>query len=90
VKGSHLGKALMVVVAAYFLWAVFGGGIFTPHSTNADNRNAVMRLHAAVNVGDDRDGVLQKYWSHRTRTVETSCWIARVLASEHATRIWCN
>ena len=81
VKRAYFELALLSGIAAYFAWFVFwSGDSLMPHSANADNRSAIIRLHAALNVGDDRDGVLEKYWSHRTRNLQLHAELA-----EH----WC-
>jgi hypothetical protein len=66
-KRPAVVSALVVAIAAYCVWWFFWSGDgFHRHSTNADNRAAVMRLHAALRVGDDFEKVLNEYWSQRT------------------------
>ena len=66
-KLSRFDIAVIVILATGVTWFVFwSGDVFMPHSANAENRNALIRFHGAVNVGDDRDAVLQKYWSNQT------------------------
>ena len=58
---------VVLAIAAFCAWWVFwSGDNFRLHSANANNRAAIMRLHSALQVGDDFDKVLKEYWSQRT------------------------
>ena len=66
-KRSYLVSGVLVVVAAYYSWWIFwSGDNFHRHSANAGNREAILRLHSAIRIGDDRQTVLKAYWSQRT------------------------
>ena len=66
-KRSFLIVAVVLTVAAYYAWWIFlSGDNFRRHSANAGNRQALVRLHAALDVGADREKVLNEYWSLRT------------------------
>jgi len=65
-KRPAVVSALVLAIAAYCVWWFLWSGAGFRHSTNADNRAAVMRLHAALRVGDDFEKVLNEYWSQRT------------------------
>jgi hypothetical protein len=66
-KRSSLIIGVLLIVAAYYSWWIFGSGdIFYRHSANAANREAILRLYSTIRVGDDREAVLKAYWSQRT------------------------
>jgi hypothetical protein len=70
-KLSRFDIAVIVALVVGMTWFVFlGGDVFRSHSANVPKREALVRIHSAINVGDSYDAVLQTYWSHRTRYLQ--------------------
>ena len=61
-KRSYLVSGILVVVVAYYCWWIFwSGDNFYRHLANAANRDAIVRLHSTIRIGDDRQTVLKAY-----------------------------
>lgn len=56
---------LLMFVLAYVTWFLFTD-VFTLHGSNQANRDALNRIHAALQRGDTHATVLEKYWQLRT------------------------
>ena len=66
-RRTFVVTTVVLGIAGYYYWWVFwSGDNFRSHSSNAANRDAIVRLHEALRPNDDRTEVLEKYWSHRT------------------------
>jgi hypothetical protein len=54
-----------LLLVAYFSWLIFGSGDwFFPHSKNAPNRVAMLKIRERINLGDGYESVLRSYWQH--------------------------
>ena len=54
-----------LLMVAYFAWLIFGSGDwFFPHSKNAPNRVAILKIREEVHLGDGYESVLRSYWQH--------------------------
>ena len=57
-----------LLMVAYFAWLIFGSGDwFFPHSKNAPNRVAILKIREEVHLGDGYESVLRSYWQYATR-----------------------
>jgi hypothetical protein len=53
---------LVIAVAGYYVWWVlWSGDNFQPHTPNAANREALVRLYSRIPVGAGHEAVLQEY-----------------------------
>jgi hypothetical protein len=51
------------LVLAYYSWLIFGSGDwFFPHSKNASNRAAMIKIRDEIHLGDGYENVLRSYW----------------------------
>ena len=67
-KRSHVSTALILVLvgAYYYLWVFRSGDVFSTSGRNAPNRESLLRVRGAIELGASHAEVLAAYWSHRT------------------------
>ena len=54
-----------LLFVAYYSWLIFGSGDwFFPHSKNAPNRVALLKIREGIHLGDGYESVLRSYWQH--------------------------
>ena len=59
---SVLGFLIIGVWITFFVFRV----VFTPPRLNQDNRDALAKIHSAIDIGDTRSQVLRDYYDNRT------------------------
>ena len=72
VRLSHiLIASAVVLIGLYYYNFIFRvGDVFLPHSKNAPNREALIRLRDSIQLDDDYSAALSAYWQQRTDSLK--------------------
>ena len=64
-KKSLIIGTILNLVVLYYLWLLlFSGDFLATHSQNAKNREILLEIRDSIQIEDDYENVLQKYWSN--------------------------